>query len=311
MRVVILALLCALACAQEPSPEQAAALKDTARACLKARRAAACPHCDGRALRDCDDCRRGCEACKHRGEARCEECVRGIEDEDRAALREDFGYPGDPLAAYKRSRLTLTFHDASRATTTCPVKLPGREDYLEEASDWVLTPRGWRVINVRDGDDPEQWPTDREEWEAAGFTITPLMSYTIAGKVLGVRAYEDDAATLLPLDLALAWGSAASAEVATRTVFSQSDRWYHWRFENLAWELADQIPRRSANLHIAPATPALTERLLALEPGRRVRLEGYLIRAVKRRRFFVSSLSRRDRDDGSCEVLWVEALEVE
>ncbi len=287
------------------------ALHERALACLSRRRALRCRACIGNGWAECPDGVRGCETCLGRGEVPCGECRDGLSGAARTELLESFGIEGDPLKGFRESSLELELlEDPRQATSRCLIKRPGAREYLEELSDWWWDGERWQLLNIRDAHDPVQRAApDLEPWERDGFRIEALARYQLTARVLGVRAYDDRSAGLLPIDLAVAWGELAEPGRLAQIEFEQRDRWYYWEYTEQPWGTGEMIPNRSANMHCAPATPELEERLRGLQPGQMLRLAGYLIRA-RRRGSYISSLSRRDRGDGSCEVIWIDELEL-
>jgi hypothetical protein len=90
----------------------------------------------------------------------------------------------------------------------------------------------------------------------------------------------------------------------------QRDRWYFWSAARLPIPVGE-VTTHSANMHMIPANGTLEKRLLAVKPGQIVALRGVLIRADGEDGWhWVSSLSRADSGDGSCEVVWVESAQV-
>ena len=58
-----------------------------------------------------------------------------------------------------------------------------------------------------------------------------------------------------------------------------------------------------------PANEAVAKRLLAVRTGQIIHLRGRLVRVDGKDGWhWVSSLSRTDTGDGSCEVVWVSGL---
>ena len=144
------------------------------------------------------------------------------------------------------------------------------------------------------------------------YTVSPLATYDLTGVVLGSRTYGSGReADTSPLDLALGWGAMADREVLSSYDISQRDRWYfvRWSRSPIARE---EVIQSSANTHILPATPELAQQLAVVQPGQAVRLQGYLVEVSASDGWsWRSSLRRDDTGQGSCEVFWVEAFEVE
>lgn len=161
-------------------------------------------------------------------------------------------------------------------------------------------------------EDPTQVPpADATPWTFRNHTITPLARFALRARVLGTERYRfDRAAELSPVDFALGWGPMSDSRVLERITIQQRDRWYFWSTPQLTIG-ADAVGTHSANMHMIPATGRIRDRLLAVKPGQLIGLEGQLVRVDGKDGWhWVSSLSRADTGDGSCEVIWVEAIRV-
>lgn len=146
------------------------------------------------------------------------------------------------------------------------------------------------------------------------FTITPVADFDISAEVASVAHYRSDWNSLLaPVDLALLWGSLTHEEAKDHITYSQSGRWYHYRFDGNSPYDGNFIRLHSGNVHVLPATENLARAVRRIGEGDRVRLRGQLVNVdgVKSdgyRVWWRTSLSREDMGDGSCEVLWVTEL---
>jgi hypothetical protein len=147
--------------------------------------------------------------------------------------------------------------------------------------------------------------------DKAGYEIRPLASFEVEARVLGVERYRfDRGADLSPVDLALGWGRMSDTAVLERISISQSQRFYYWRTPEFP------IPRReietsSANMHMIPAGATIARQLDEVRRGQIVRISGYLVEARGADGWlWKSSLTREDTGNGSCELVWVERLEV-
>jgi hypothetical protein len=145
----------------------------------------------------------------------------------------------------------------------------------------------------------------------AGYEITPLARFELDARVLGVERYRfDRGSDLSPVDLALGWGRMSDTAVLERVSITQGSRAYAWRTPEFP------IPRReietsSANMHLVPANDVVASRLNEVRRGHFVRLSGYLIEARAADGWrWKSSLTREDTGNGSCELIWVERLEL-
>ncbi|HEX9081505.1 MAG TPA: hypothetical protein VF768_04445, partial [Holophagaceae bacterium] len=161
-------------------------------------------------------------------------------------------------------------------------------------------------------EDPAQTaPESPDSWRFRKHRITPLAQFDIRARILSRERYWfDRAAELSPLDLALGWGPMSDTQVLQHITIRQSGRWYYWSSSSLPIS-AGEIVSHSANMHMIPASDAVARRLLAARVGQIVHLEGDLVRADGPDQWhWISSLSRTDTGDGSCEVVWVTHAEV-
>ncbi len=150
------------------------------------------------------------------------------------------------------------------------------------------------------------------EFRMNGYTLTGLAEFSIGARVILAEGYTSGRESdLSPLDLALAWGPMADPGVLAAISFSQSGRFYHWRYEG-----SPPIPHRaielnSANMHMIPASRDVDRRLKAVRAGDVVRIRGYLVQAEAPDGWrWKSSLTREDIGSGACELIFVQALEV-
>lgn len=161
-------------------------------------------------------------------------------------------------------------------------------------------------------DAPFQGPTERELLEVrGGFRVTRVARYALAARVLGAERYRWDAgAEVAPMDLALAWGTAADPQVVSRLKVSQSGRWFSWRLRDAHWPLPrHELQTQMANVHIVPETPEAFAFVRALEPGDVVALEGWLVDLTAKDGSggMRTSLTRTDTGAGACEILYLTA----
>jgi hypothetical protein len=146
-----------------------------------------------------------------------------------------------------------------------------------------------------------------------GYTLTPLASFELEAKVLSKENYWlGRPSDLSPTDLALGWGSMATAEMLDKVSITQRNRWFYWWVaRDFTPELGREISNHASNMHIIPASPVVKESLDSIEKGQIVYLKGYLIEANAKDGWkWRSSLSREDTGDGACELFWVEDLKI-
>lgn len=145
----------------------------------------------------------------------------------------------------------------------------------------------------------------------AGYEIQPLARFELEARVLGVERYRfDRGADLSPMDVTLGWGRMSDTAVLDRISITQGGRFYFWRTPEFPLP-RQEIESSSANMHMVPANDAVARSLKEIRRGHLVRLSGYLIEARGADGWrWRSSLSREDTGDGSCELVWVERLEL-
>lgn len=165
-----------------------------------------------------------------------------------------------------------------------------------------------RPAGVTAPEDPKQVELGREDlpFDLQGYHLIPLAKYSIKARVLSRERYwVESAAGLAPVDLALGWGPMSDSNVLSAFSISQSGRWYHWTANTLPIPMQDVVSH-SANTHIIPGDALVRRAVLAFKEGDVVELEGYLVRVEGPGGFrWVSSLSRTDAGDGSCELMYV------
>ena len=145
------------------------------------------------------------------------------------------------------------------------------------------------------------------------YRLLPLATFSVTARVLGKERYRfDRGAGLAPFDLALGWGKMSDVSVTEPLQINQAVRRVR-----LWWDLEDlKIPRRelemsSSNMHIVPATDEVKRTLKKISSGDVITFSGYLVEARDDGGFqWRSSMSREDRGDGACELVYVEELTI-
>ena len=140
--------------------------------------------------------------------------------------------------------------------------------------------------------------------------FTAKARYRIAARVLSrERYYRGWRSDLSPLDLALGWGTMSDPAVDRWIDWSQGGRWYFWQWSAGSPYQNDAIRVQSANVHVVPANQNLRRALLAVEEGDRVQLRGFLVDLLgPGGDLWNSSLSRSDKGNRSCEILYITEL---
>ena len=114
-----------------------------------------------------------------------------------------------------------------------------------------------------------------------------------------------------PVDFALGWDKMADPEVYKQLSIRQSNRWYHWRYENAPPIPVREIETQSANTHLIPATKAIAKQLAQIDQDNLIYLKGQLVEVKSSDGWtWRSSLSREDTGGGACELMLVEEVRV-
>lgn len=140
-------------------------------------------------------------------------------------------------------------------------------------------------------------------------TLTPLAGFSVDARVLGREDYRlGREADYSPTDLALGWGRMSEDAVLSRLAISQGGRWYRYRWQGDPPIPLDEIVRSSANMHMVPADDTIAAALKRIQPGQRVRIDGWLIRIDGENWRWRSSLTREDSGGGACELVYACAV---
>jgi len=158
----------------------------------------------------------------------------------------------------------------------------------------------------------QQRLANAEPFEWQGYRVQPLATFDIEARVLSKERYRiGREAELAPVDLALGWGPMSDESVLKDIRISQSGRFYHWRADRLPIPVG-AISAHSANMHLIPATDAVDRALKReIRKGSIVHFSGYLVSISADDGWrWRSSLTRKDRGNGACELVWVEQIRV-
>ena len=165
--------------------------------------------------------------------------------------------------------------------------------------------------------DPVQAAQRREPFEhVAGrrrYRIVPRFRWDESARVVGEEPYRFGAAgSMIPEDLALAWGPLLEPPYAGEVSYSQGSRFYFWRTRDASLDRGT-IVAHSANTHVIPATSRLERAVSAVSVGDDVRLEGWLVdvEGITDPSFrWGTSTSRTDEGPNSCETVYLERLTI-
>lgn len=169
------------------------------------------------------------------------------------------------------------------------------------------------LSQVHFSDEPEQTDTDKPSFTFKNYSVKPLANFVIRARILSATRYSlDTSAELSPLDLALGWKRMADPAVYKTLDISQGGRWYRY-----AWKDAPPIPLQeiiesSANMHLIPADESVARVLNQATNHRFIKIKGMLVEIKNSNGWsWRSSLTRKDSGGGACELIFVEAAEIE
>jgi len=151
----------------------------------------------------------------------------------------------------------------------------------------------------------------KQSFQFDEFKITPLANFQLIGRVLGAERYRSDRESALsPVDLALGWGPMANPDTLDSLTITQSNRWYHWRTDELPIPRRD-IETNSANMHFIPSNSEVEAKLKSIQSGDIVKLMGYLVHIDGENGWkWTSSMTREDIGGHSCEVILLEDIKI-
>lgn len=147
------------------------------------------------------------------------------------------------------------------------------------------------------------------------FTIHPQARYRVGAVVRSKRRYRTDAvAKISPYDFALVWGFLADEFFYRQVRISQGGRRYFFRPKRDSNISIDWIYLNSSNNHLIPANDNIRRALRRVRRNDTIEIEGYLVFVhanAKGRTFsWNSSLTREDKGDGSCEIIYVKRIKI-
>jgi hypothetical protein len=114
---------------------------------------------------------------------------------------------------------------------------------------------------------------------------------------------------LVPMDVVLAWGYAATPEIANRIGTAQGHRFFSWRtMDRTIWRDRQVVGAGMANTHLIPETEQVARQLGQLEEDQVYEFSGRLVDITLPGRVIKTSLTRQDTGAGSCEVLLLSSI---
>lgn len=148
-------------------------------------------------------------------------------------------------------------------------------------------------------------------WQKDEFHFTALAEFRIKARVLSTNFFwTGKEKEISPVDFALGWGPMSDQAVLDHIEISQRSRWYYWEAESYPIP-RDQITMNSANMHIIPANNEIEDLVDEVYKGCLIEMTGYLVEVKTDEGWrWKSSLRRDDTGGGSCELVWVEELNI-
>ena len=180
----------------------------------------------------------------------------------------------------------LSYKDYIEIDTTYP-----RQEELTEQD----------VLIIRKGDDV--------------YTIHPQAEYQVGAVVRSKRRYRSDSmARISPYDFALLWGVLADKHFYQQISISQGGRRYFFQPKRNSQLSIDWIYLNSSNHHLIPANDNIKRALRKVRKNDRIEMTGYLVNVHAnirgRTHTWNTSLTRDDRGDGSCEILFIRKIKI-
>lgn len=146
--------------------------------------------------------------------------------------------------------------------------------------------------------------------DSGNVDLSLLAEYTIDAVVKSKKKYSDYPSQVSIYDLALAWGDLNSEEIDKHINYSQSGRWYYYRYSNESSVSQDYISKHSSNVHIIHKDDKILKEIKDIKENNRVKLEGYLVSVNFINGPWKSSLTRSDTGNGACEIMYVTNVEI-
>lgn len=179
---------------------------------------------------------------------------------------------------------------------------------------WHNRPVAVKVTGMLAPAEPQQENLAAREapsFQVKDYSLKAQARYRLEARLLGKEPYwMGREADLSPLDFALGWGPMSSNSLLGELEISQSNRFYHLRWQQLSVP-SSVVMQHSANTHLIPASTLVKKQLDAMRPGQVVALSGYLVNASAPDGWhWDTSLTRNDTGAGACELFWVETAAV-
>ena len=145
-------------------------------------------------------------------------------------------------------------------------------------------------------------------------TVEPQAFYKIRGRVMYTMPYYMGiAAAISPTDFAIVW-SELEKEINYKEIeFDESNRWGSFRLKERSLFDMDYVGEHFANMHICPSNDNIRNGVKKVKHRDLVYMEGYLVyingtEDDGKSFFWNSSLTRTDKGNGACEVMFVTKI---
>ncbi len=180
-------------------------------------------------------------------------------------------------------------------------------------ADQRLQNHGLSAVSQPMADGPAQEATSQAAFEFRGYQVKPLATFAVRARVLSREDYYvGKEAELSPLDLALGWKRMADPAVYEALNITQGGRWYRYTWRDQPPIPLQEIIESSANMHMIAATPVVERALKKARAGAYIRITGRLVEVTHPSGWrWTSSLTRSDSGANSCELVFVESVQVE
>ena len=147
------------------------------------------------------------------------------------------------------------------------------------------------------------------------YILSLVAEYELAGVVVSKKSYSFGwDSQVIPIDLAIVWGRLADEECDKHIRYSQSNRWFYYRYGKDCPCDNKYIINHGSNNHIIPANPNILKAVRSIKRKQKIILFGYLVhlKGVYKGKdvWWDTSLTRSDAGSGSCEVFYVEKVRI-
>jgi len=149
-------------------------------------------------------------------------------------------------------------------------------------------------------------------FEAEGATLFPEALFDVTGVVLGKKRYLPwGEYHLAPWDIGIGWGAMSDPDKLSQVTFWQRNRFMHYRHGADASLSKHTIIQNTTNIHIIPANDLVKSQMADVKEGNLVRMTGFLVNVVDGDTVMKTSLDRTDTGAGACEILYVQAIDLD